>query len=71
MSSLVLLGLMARTSPGASFVSTGPTASESLGTMSVPLLCRLAIRGRIGIGAWMGWSTDEADDESERSRGGV
>ncbi len=66
MSSPDLLGLMARTSPGSNIISNGPTAPESRSTMMVPLLFRLGRRGR-GIDAWIDWSTDEAEDESDRA----
>ena len=69
---------MARTSFGSTLVSTGPTAAESLGTMIVPLLFLLGNCGRFGTGAWMvcvggslEWSTEDAEDESDRSMGGV
>lgn len=69
MSSVVLRGLMARTSSGSSSVSTGPTAEESLGTIMVPLLFRVGKGGRMGTGAWMEdcWSSEEVDDECSRS----
>ena len=69
MSSLVLLGLMALTSSGPICISTGPTASESRGTIMVPLLLRLGSFGRTGFGAWM--SKDAPDDESDQSGLGV
>jgi len=62
---------MARTSSGSIFVSTGPTAAESRGTIRVPLLFLLGSRGRLGMGAWMGWSIDDDDDESDRPRDGA
>lgn len=66
-SSLVLLGLIDLTSSGPTCRSTGPTADESRGTIIVPLLLRLGRRGRIGVGAWMGWSTDVPEEESDQS----
>jgi hypothetical protein len=68
MSSLVLLGLMDLTSSGPTIISTGPTSTESRGTIIVPLLLRLGKRGRTGAGAWMLtlWSTDDDDEESDR-----
>lgn len=71
MSWLVLLGLIDLTSSGPTFQSTGPTSEESLGTIMVPLLRRLGRLGRTGIGAWMGWSTDDAPDESDRAIVGI
>ena len=71
MSSLVLLGLIARTSSGSSLISTGPTADESRGTIMVPLLFLLGNGGRMGTGALMvGWSSEDADDECTRSMDG-
>lgn len=74
-SSLVLRGLMARTSPGSIMTSVGSTASaDSRGTMIVPLLFRLGRRGRTGTGAtiWgLDWSMDEAEEESERAISGI
>ena len=75
-SSLVLRGLMARTSPGSILTSVGSTAStDSRGTMIVPLLFRLGRRGRTGTGAMMpgvlDWSTEDAEDESERVISGI
>lgn len=67
MSSLVRLGLMALTSSGPACTSTGPTSVESRGTIMVPLLLRLGSLGRTGFGAWMGWSIDVPDDESDQS----
>ena len=64
-SSLVLLGLMALTSSGPTCSSTGPTASESRGTIMVPLLLRLGSFGRAGFGARL--SRDAPDDESDQS----
>jgi hypothetical protein len=61
-SSLVLRGLIALTSSGSILVSTGPTAAESRGTIMVPLLFLLGSRGRLGMGARMGfgrrWSSE-------------
>lgn len=75
-SSLVLRGLMARTSPGSILTSVGSTAStDSRGTIMVPLLFRLGSRGRTGTGATMpgvlDWSTEDAEDESERAISGI
>lgn len=67
MSSLVRRGLMALTSSGPACTSTGPTSVESRGTIMVPLLLRLGSFGRTGFGAWMGWSMDVPDDESDQS----
>jgi hypothetical protein len=50
MSSLVLRGLMALTSSGPKWASTGPTAELSRGTTKGPLLFRLGSRGRTGMG---------------------
>jgi hypothetical protein len=69
-SSLVLLGLIARTSSGSIFRSIGPTSNESLGTTMLPLLFRDGRRGRRGTGACIDivcWSRDEAEDESDRA----
>jgi len=78
-SSLVLLGLIDRTSSGPKWHSTGPTSELSLGTTSGPLLFRLGRRGRRGMGCWMEDSSplstateefeDDEDDEEERSMG--
>jgi hypothetical protein len=63
MSSVLLLGLIDLTSSGPTL---GPTSVESRGTIMVPLLLRLGRRGRMGAGVWVLWSTDDADEESDR-----
>jgi len=66
-SSLVLLGLIARTSSGSIFLSIGPTSSESRGTTMVPLLFLDGRRGRRGTGACMDmvWLSADPEEESE------
>ena len=71
-SSLVLRGLMARTSSGPKCDSTGPTSKLSRGTTRGPLLRRLGKRGRIGIG-WrivpssLSCASDPEEDETAES----
>lgn len=67
-SSLDRLGLIALTSSGPNWMSTGPT-SLSRGITMGPLLFLLSSRGRVGTGAWIVRVSCSADESEVCSCG--